>query len=261
MACSVSRNRVARLTSYVICTSPRSGSTMLCGLLATTGHMGAPNSHFHTPSLASWLKTYDLRRSDFATEQQTLAAIFAAAKVLGTGGTDVFGLRLQRDSFDFFMQQTALLFPDATSDLARIEAAFGPTLFIHLTRPNKLEQAISRVKAAQTGLWHRAKDGSEMERSSPAKAPAYDAEAITHHMADLTALDHAWNAWFDREGIAPLRISYDTLSTDPPSVLRSILQEMGRNPDIADGVVAPTSKLADETSRAWAERFLAERQT
>ncbi|MBT6203829.1 MAG: sulfotransferase, partial [Rhodospirillaceae bacterium] len=43
---------MARYQSYVICTSPRSGSTLLCSLLAATGLAGNPCSHFHDPSIS-----------------------------------------------------------------------------------------------------------------------------------------------------------------------------------------------------------------
>lgn len=247
-----------RYEAYVICTSPRSGSTLLCGLLSATRHMGAPDSHFHTPSVDRWLESYALRREDFASDQEAMGAIFAAALDRGRGGTDVFGLRLQRGSFDFFMEKAATLYPDAQSGVDHVEAAFGPTLFIHLTRPNKVDQAISRVKAAQTGLWHKAQDGRELERSSGPQDPFYDAAAISEHVAELTAMDVAWRDWFDCEGVAPLRISYDDLSRDPTSALRSVLGAFGADEALAAGIDAPTAKLADDTSRRWAERFLAE---
>ena len=175
--------------SYIICTSPRSGSTLLCMLLEETGRLGNPNSHFHNPSLFSWLETYELHNVNFSSKQEALSAIFGAAIARGTGDTGVFGLRLQRGSFEFFMQQTSMLYSGMQSDVERIQAAFGHTQFVYLTRPNKLDQAISRVKAIQTGLWHKAADGTELERLSEPQEPYYDAAAISHHLTELTELD------------------------------------------------------------------------
>ena len=248
-----------RYDSYIICTSPRSGSTLLCKLLAETGKSGNPNSHFHNPSLASWLETYGFHNSDFSTEQDALGAIFDAALARGTADTGIFGLRMQRASFDFFMQQTAVLFPGLQSDAERIQAAFGHTLLIYLTRPNKLDQAISRVKATQTGLWHVAADGSELERESEPKEPHYDADAISYHLAELSELDDAWRAWFERERLKPLVISYDELSNNPRMTLGVILNELGLEYNTPQSTISPTKKLADEVSRIWAERFLADR--
>lgn len=248
-----------RYRSYIICTTPRSGSTLLCGLLAATGKSGNPDSHFHTPSISSWLNTYKLSRGDFACDRDAVSAVFEAARKCGTGNTKLFGLRLQRGSFNFFIQQAGILNPDAQSDHERIQAVFGKTLLIHLTRSNKLDQAISRVKATQTGLWHRAADGTELERISAPKDPIYDSDQIAQNLSELTVLDQAWINWFASENLNPLRVSYDALSADPEVVLAHILDKLGLDGEIAHGICPPVGKLADSTNRIWAERFLVER--
>lgn len=242
----------------MLCTAPRSGSTLLCRLLAATGVAGRPGSLFHEPSLAAWLAYYDLDADSFSSRTESLRAIFRAARDKGRGGTDVLGLRLQRGSFAFFMQQLAILYPNRASDRARIEAAFGRTLFVHLTRPDKLDQAISITRAEQSGLWHRAPDGTEIERLAPPQEPVYDGAAIGAHLRQLTAYDRDWRAWFDAEGIAPHRITYDALSTDPAGTLADLLLSLGLDPAAASGIEPDVAKLADATNRAWRERFLAE---
>ena len=244
-----------QIESYVICTTPRSGSTLLCELLAATRVAGRPGSHFHAPSLDEWLKDYGLDGERFASRREALRAVLDAARVRGTGDTGMFGLRMQRGSFAHFMQQLDVLHPDRTSDVARIEAAFGPTLFVHLSRLDRLGQAISRVRAEQTGLWHRRADGTELERLAPPREPCYDAEAIARHMADLSALDGAWEDWFAREGIEPLRIGYDALAADPQGVLADLLDVLGLGRAHAQGIEPPTAQLADAMSREWRARF------
>lgn len=136
--------------SYVICTSPRSGSTVLCKLLAATRVVGNPGSLFHKQPIYAWLKYYKLETSAFPSRKATLDAFFDAAKARGRGEKDVFGLRFQRGSFAFFMDQLDFLYPDRQTDVERIKAAFGRTQFIHLTREDKLDQAISCIRAART---------------------------------------------------------------------------------------------------------------
>ena len=170
----------------------------------------------------------------------------------------MFGLRMQRGSSDYFTDALVALHPSETSDTARIEAEFGRTLVIHLSRPDKLDQAISRVRAEQTGLWHRNADGSELERLAPPAEPRYDSAAITRHVAELTEMDAAWNAWFAREGIEPLRVAYDELSNDPRAALARVLKALGLGPQRAAQVAMPTAKLADAISGEWRARFLNE---
>ena len=247
-----------RYQSYIICTSPRSGSTLLCKLLSATGKCGNPDSHFHEPSIADWLVDYGLSGGQFPNESAALTAIFDAARKRGSGNTGMFGLRMQRHSFTYFMRQMEILYPGFSSDSERIQAAFGNTLFIHLTRSNKLEQAISLLKATQSGLWHLATDGTELERLTEPQEPAYDAHAITQNLVELTEFEYEWKAWFASEKLEPLHVTYDELSGDPSEVLARILVQLGLDRQIAENILPLTAKLADTTSRSWAERFLAE---
>jgi len=242
--------------SYVICTSPRSGSTMLCKLLEATKIAGNPGSLFHKPSIDAWLDYYDLDASVYASRQETLQGIFEAARVRGRGETEVFGMRLQRGSFAFFMAQLDFLYPGSPSDVERIEAAFGRTLFIYLTRDDKLDQAISYIRAEQTGLWHRRADGTELERQVVQREDGYDRAAIKSQISEFAEYDTAWRTWFDKQSVEPLEISYERLASEPQSTLTKILQALGANAMFARDVPVQTAKLADETSGEWRRRFL-----
>jgi len=68
-----------------------------------------------------------------------------------------------------------------------------------------------------------------------------------------------YRAWFSKENLKPLRVSYDTLSTDPVNVLARILDELGLDSDMSRGIRPSVAKLADATNRVWSERFRAER--
>ncbi len=245
--------------SYIICTSPRSGSTLLCKLLAVTGKSGNPESYFHNPSISDWLSNLDLSPKHSGRECYVLNAIMDAVRERGTGNTGMFGLRLQRKSFDFLIEKIGVLHPGLSSDAKRFQAVFGNTLFIYLTRDNKLEQAISFVKATQSGLWHRAPDGTELERLSAPKELVYDADEIARHLVGLTALDNDWEDWFAGEKIDRMCVSYTELSDDPKEVLARILDRLGVGREVAKGIRPAVAKLADATNQNWMKRFLAER--
>lgn len=247
--------------AYIICTSPRSGSTLLCHLLRATGVAGYPQSHFHRPDLQDWLNSYGLDRGGYDTHLDALRAALSAGIARGKGQGDLFALRLQRHSFPYFMNQLGLLFPDLPNDRARIETAFGRCQFIHLTRENKLDQAISYVKADQTGLWHKGPDGREIERLAPPADPVYDASAITTQYDEFIQMDRAWRLWFDAQNIQPLRITYDALSADPFGVRAQVLDVLGVTYAAPVDEIPPVAKLADATNAEWARRYLEQRKT
>lgn len=249
---------MAEYNSYIICATPRSGSTLLCKLLSATGVAGKPNSYFHQPCISAWLKSLDLTPEKSVTKHEVLREVLNAVRQKGTADTNIFGLRLMRKSFDFLMEQLDLLYPNLASDTDRFNAAFGRTLYIHLTRSDKLAQAISLVKADQTGLWHMAPDGTELERMAPPQEPTYDAAQIQQQMLELTAFDSTWANWFETEKITPLRVTYEALAADPAGNLAYILDRLGLDSNVARGVEPGVAKLADQTSRNWAERFRTE---
>lgn len=249
---------MARYRSYIICTSPRSGSTLLCKLLAATGMAGNPRSLFYRPAVSDWLTRLGVTPAETATECAVLEAVFEAAIREGSKDTPIFALRQQRHGFAFLCEKLAVLHPGDRTDAERFQRAFGPTLFVHLTRTDKLAQAVSYLKAEQSGLWHLSPDGTELERTAPHRPPVYDGDAIRACMETMTAYDRQWDAWFEREAIVPLRIFYDDLSDNPGAALRTVLECLGLDPAAADGVAPSVRKLADSTSQQWMARFRSE---
>lgn len=245
---------MAKFNSYIICTSPRSGSTLLCKLLENSGVAGVPASYFHQASLADWATGVDMPVTT------PLPAIIDRVKTLGCGSGALFGLRLQRHSFAFFCEQLAAQQPNQPTDAARLQAEFGAVCYIHLTREDKVEQAVSIVKAEQSGLWHKAPNGHEIERLAPHRAPAFDAEAIDTKHTEFLAADAAWLAWFEAQNISPLTVTYQALAASPRSVLSQVLQDLGCSAQLAKSTEVPTARLADETSREWIKRFAAYKQ-
>ncbi len=114
---------------------------------------------------------------------------------------------------------------------------------------------MSYVRASQTGLWHMAPDGREIERLAPPGEPRFDGEAIGAWKEIFEGYDRRWRAWFAAEGIGALALSYDDLSRDPTAALRRVLVALEVDAGRADGVEIGVKKLADGMSEAWEARF------
>ena len=241
--------------AYIICGTPRTGSTLLCKLLAATGTSGDPHSFYRRQDVAEWAQEWKLPGRDTMGELEFNIAYLDAAIAAGKGGTGVFGLRLMRETLDELSAILDRIFPGLASDTARFAKAFGRILYIHLSRENKLAQAVSLIKAEQTGLWHIAPDGTEIERVAPAQEPHYDFERIKGELAELEAYDKAWNTWFAAQGLTPLRIGYEHLSADPAATLQAVCEALGVQPPNARDVRPGVARLADKTSLDWMRRY------
>ena len=243
------------VASYIICATPRSGSTLLCDLLGQTGVAGRPDSFYRRESRADFVRQFGIETGrGLDAERRFLAAVIEA----GTGGTGMFGLRIMWPSMPALQQTLAGLFPDAATDAARINDAFGSPLYIHLRRRDRIAQAISRSKAEQSGLWHRFADGRAREQVNNYQAPRYDRAQIESCLAETEAHETAWRGWFATNSIVPLELAYEDLSADPAATLAHVLAALGRDPAIASDIGIKSGRLADAESRAWAERYLRE---
>jgi len=194
-------------------------------------------------------------RDHHAFDQSYLDAVVT----YGTGGTGLFGMRLMWESLRDLSIRLEALFPGTTSDSARFQSAFGLPVYLHLSRDDKVAQAVSRWKAEQTGLWHVDADGNERERLKPGQTPSYDSNELSRLVTELEDHDAAWANWFARQGVVPVSMSYEMLSSHPQATLALILSALGQDKKIAETVEPGTIKLADNESCEWADRFRAER--
>jgi LPS sulfotransferase NodH len=151
----------------------------------------------------------------------------------------------------------AALFPALENAARRFDAAFGHPVYIHLSRRDTVAQAVSLLKAEQTGLWHIHSDGSELERTAQHQDAEYDAFAIATLVDSLERDDRAWRKWFADHDIAPVTIGYEDLSHDPQSSLRTILSALDLDACLLPDIEPATARLADAHSESWVARFRA----
>lgn len=226
---------------------------MLCDLMASSGALGKPQSFYRPESIADWATRLDVNHEPGSDTFER--AYLAAIRKEGADATGTFGLRLMWDIVESLVERLSPLFPDKQNHADLIESAFGHPLYIHLVREDKVAQAVSLVRAKQSGQWHLASDGSVRQGSKDPSPSTYDARAIEKEINSLTQDDTAWEKWFAAQRLLSLQITYEGLASDPQSVLQSLLAAMDHDPSLARDVEPATSKMADDESRQWIERY------
>ena len=235
------------LRSVLLCTTPRSGSTLLCTLLCEADVAGRPES---------WFRKED--RAEFATgwglpPDPDFADYLAAAIRAGQSPNGTFGLRMMANNLTGLVADLADLHGTAP-DPALLHLAFGDVRYVRLKRRDTVAQAVSLTRAEASGLWHRNSDGSPRELFGVAPKPVtYDAIVIAAYLAEIEALKSQWDRWFDTHSITPAFLTYETLSADPSAAVRKLLDDLGES--TANPVRPGTAKLADAVSADWISRF------
>ena len=241
--------------SYIICSTPRSGSTLLCDLLTATGVAGRPNSFFIKNFYSDWALYLNVCVTDWKSDQEFDQAYLDAVLIEGTAQTQVFGQRLQWENLQELSNRLEDFYPARRSDSDRLFAAFGTTHYIYLSRKDKIAQAISLLRAQQSGLWHIHPDGTERERLTPGHTPVYDGKALSKLVTEIKQHDAAWVSWFGRQKIQPFSVTYEALCAAPQSIIADILSSMNLDPIHAHSIQPMTAKLSNNESKQWAKRF------
>lgn len=225
-------------TSYLVCGTPRSGSWLLCGLLASTGVAGRPHEWF-------WSETEEANRRAWSVEG--FADYLARVRDAGTTPNGVFGSKLMWGYLTDFLARLKQL-GEASSDRSLIARHFPAPRFVWVRRDDIVAQAVSWAKAVQTGRWHH------WDGRGSASAPAYDRAQIDELVREAAGHDAGWRAWFAANEIEPFVIRFEDLVADSVSTTRAVLDFLG----VAAGevpVAELTVKSSDGVNDEWIARY------
>ena len=248
--------------SYLICATPRSGSTLLGKALAATGVAGRPEEHFEVlrhSGLPREPREYFggvedagllalLPETDPGTPDATgFDARLAAAIERGTTANGIFGAKVMWGH----LADLAARAGDERAGADILPALFPGARYVHVGRADKVAQAVSLWRAVQTRAWRAEDDDGERAAAS------YHLGGIGHLVEQLAAQDRAWQDWFARREIVPLAVTYEALTAEHEGTLRAVLAFVGA-PECAVPA-PPLQRQADERSAAWAKRYRDER--
>jgi LPS sulfotransferase NodH len=281
--------------TYLVCATPRSGSTLVCQALKKTGVAGRPEEYFEAlrhsgrprrpeeyfigvddksifdqlgernlgddpqPRSPFWSRTAYDRYLEWAVETGTTPnGVFAAKLMWGYFGDFVSLLRNVPRYRDLPLAQ---LLPEVFPDLT----------FVRVVRANKIRQAVSLWKAVQTATWRenearreaRLDDVDEDSESPPYRSFLEDHRpqlrfhyrAIAHLLDQILEEEASWDAFFEHCGVQPLLVLYENFAADPQTSTLSILERLGLEAP-ADLNVAPRMRRqSDGINDDWVRRF------
>lgn len=211
--------------SYFLCSTPRSGSTVLCYALQQTGKLGSPDEFFSPDSEDRWGAEPDAVIRQLITERTV---------------NGVFGIKAH---FNEFMPVY----------LSRHMAWLSPAKYVFLERADKVAQAVSLVKADQGGWWNSL-------QARPSAKPRYDYDEILRALHFILEQNHAWEAFFAANDLERLSITYEQFLEAPRDTVRSIGEylDVEVDPALVDLERLSLRPQRDESNAAWRAQFVAD---
>lgn len=218
-----------------ICSTPRSGSYMLCRYMINAG-LGVPHEYFNPINMRQIALRFGLggevqalrwrRRSPWdnlpfssAARARTAEVAFlrkyAAALVLRRCQHGVFAAKVHFDQY-----------------LKVLDNPVGRTLldgglFVHLTRDDLLAQAVSTHFSNLTGRWSI---DDNLATAPEAQPNFFDLQRIDRTMEELAEQNRGWRLFLARNGVAQITLSYERLCEDPFAVVIELARRLGLNP-------------------------------
>jgi trehalose 2-sulfotransferase len=231
--------------AYLVCATPRSGSTLLCKALARTGVAGRPEEYFEALP-HSGLPRQPREYVDGIPEARALPPLrrdaplpqfadrLAEAQRLGTTPNGVFGAKVMWGYF-----------APVLDGLGRAPEAQLPGLrYVLVRRRDKLRQAISLWRAVQTAQWN-ADDRAGGE-------PAYSRAAIDLLRGRLADEEAAWERWLAGRGA--LALTYENFEERPGDAVAAVLDHLGLEAPAGAPADAPLRRQADALTEDWVRR-------
>jgi LPS sulfotransferase NodH len=252
------------VTSYLVCATPRSGSTLLCETLRETGVAGNPLEFFEAlpetgeprrpldylagvddpevieliagapPHPAPWYS--DLR--GIAAYEQHLERV----REWGTTANGVFGTKIMWAHLEDLGRRLG------AADLHElVDSVFDAPRLIWVRRTDTVRQAVSLWRAMQTQSWRA-------ENETATGEPRYSYAALRHLVALLEAHDAAWERFLAAVEPRVLALTYEEIATDPGAAVRRTLAHIGV--ERAEPREVPVMRRqADGRSDHWADRY------
>ena len=223
--------------AYMVASSPRSGSTLLCRLLWNRGSAGLPHEYFHRRHRAELSERWGVGPG--------LEGYLAELARRRTGGNGTFG-------FKAHFPQVEEAFLSAGADPAQ---AFPGLRVVYVYRSDRVSQAVSFDLASATGLW----SGEASAWAATGAKPEYDFERLWGRLRRILNIENSWEAYFEERGLDPLRLRFEDLVADPERAADRVCDYVGveRTGEVARGLPLLPSQH-EAANEEWARRLAAD---
>ena len=221
-------------TGYLLCATPRTGSTLLCSLLSSTGVLGRPQSYFRELDEAAWARRLGVPVTQ--GRARDYRAFVRSVRAAATTSNGVFGARIMWGSLDRIVR--GLEKSSDRSDRTVLEESLGRLDFLHLVRGDVVEQAVSWGRAEQTGYWQSG--------DTALSSPRFDLDQLTTLVGTIQEHNAAWRTWFASNEVQPHVLMYEELVGEQRRAVESIATHLG--------VALPTRWHPEPTPRRQADR-------
>jgi LPS sulfotransferase NodH len=230
--------------SYIIASTMRTGSYLLCEGLAATERAGNPREIFCPERRSMYEGQWQLPEG--VAFDDYLRTAFAQ----GTTANGVFGTKIHRHHLEPLARECG--FKGEPAQLLR--ELFPGAKYVHLTRRDRRGQAISWYRAKISNEWWRIQGVPQPDLTGV--TPEFHAPEIRRREFELERQQQAWDAFFARGEVEWIAMDYETLSANYRGEVARVLAFIGEDPALAKALPEPRLVVqADATTGEWRRKM------
>lgn len=279
--------RVEPGLSYLICATPRSGSTLLCAALDDTNIAGHPEEHFEVlletgqprqprdyfqrsndpevwallddPEFGDILGEYGGRYSEHPARRDPhwsppdFERLVEGAFEKGTTENGVLGTKIMWAYFRDFVRLARRTRGLGDVRPCEVPACILPHLrrFVWMRREDTTRQAVSLWKALQTKQWRR-----DSDEDIGGQGLRFSFAAVNHLKLRIDEHNAAWQDFFEGCGVEPMQVVYEEFVEDYEGTVLWLLDGIGIPVPENFAVIEPKMRRqADELSEEWVRLY------
>ncbi|MBE7384565.1 MAG: sulfotransferase [Leptolyngbya sp. SIO1E4] len=241
--------------SYIVCSTGRSGSTLLCRTLAQSKLCGNPQEYFHHRTI----KQLGLK-GDLEKFKEYCHSILQE----GTTSNGVFGIKMHWWQMSEFLK-IAKKIPafKEKSELEILNTFFPNPKFVYIWRQDMVAQAVSTTIALQTDVWEKRARDDSYEMTAKAVAPKdggtkdieFQPLKIYKWEENFKDQNKRWLAFLQENELNYHEVINESLVSDFENKMKAVIEFLEIDGIDENSLKAATKKQSTSTNRKFIQRY------
>jgi trehalose 2-sulfotransferase len=235
-------------TFYIVCATPRSGSSLLCEFLRNTFLAGRADEYFNHKSEAIWRAKWGIGST---------VDYFRWMIERGTSPNGVFGAKIMWEQMAYcvgLLRQLPEYQHSGKKNVPELISTVFPNVsYLWITRRDKVRQAVSDDIALQTGNYAWIGD----QKPTSQKEVIFNFNRRDFQLHRIIASEDSWQEYFTEAGVTPFRVIYEEFVQDNEGITRAILEYLKIlvSPDHNFSARPKLKRMANALNDEWAQRY------
>jgi trehalose 2-sulfotransferase len=240
--------------AYLVCATPRVGSSYLCSALGGVPGAGDPTEWFGRAMLHMRAAEWGLGDPRSTADHPRLAAADYLRRVRDDATTNgALAVKVHWNQVRWCRDELGM-------DVFDVFAGRDDVRYVQVWRQDLVAQTVSSYIASFTKIYHRfaGRPNVPIEEFAgmPTAEPEYDFEHLLAVLVELATFEAGWDAYFAETSHRPYRLAYEDLESDLLAAVNGVLGHLELPPIAVAG--SDLVKQRDARNDEFAARFRAD---